>query len=254
MVETIIYYFSGTGNSLDVARHIGEQLGNSVLISMSENPYEIRQKSSQMVGFVYPVYYEGMPRAVEEFIQRIRMVDDLYVFAVATGKGKPGNALKQINQLFQSMEYQLSYGAFLKTADNNIIEQRERQNTVKRIANSYAELKRIIEEIKERKVNQLGISNPLSTLYHQNCLKRAMEWYKQFQVSDDCTHCGICYRICPVGNIELVDGKPLFHHHCEACMACIQFCPVNALNYKKRTVNRERYHHPSVSASDLFCR
>lgn len=254
MVENIIYYFSGTGNSLDVARHIAEQLGDTVLISMRENAYELRQKSNKRVGFVYPVYYGGMPEMVEKFIQRIRMTDNIYVFAVATCKGRPGNAIKQINHLFQSVEYHLSYGSWIKTVDNNIIELDDKQNIVKRLANSYVQLKYVIEAIQSYEVNHQTLMNPCTSVYHQMKLSIAIKRAQYFKITDACNHCGICSLVCPADNIELVDGKPLFRHQCEACMACIQYCPTLALNYKNRTKGKERYHHPNIKPEDLFHR
>lgn len=254
MVENIIYYFSGTGNSLDVARHIAAQLGDTVLISMSENPYEARRISNKRVGFVYPIYYGGMPFMVEKFIRNIRMTDNVYVFAVATCKGQTGNGIKQMNRLFQVEDHHLSYGAWIKTVDNNIIDLSEKQNTVKRLANSYVQLKSIIEAIQRLEINHQGIMNPCTSVLHQLKLLHAVKKEQKFLSSDTCNHCGVCMRICPSNNIELLDGKPLFRHRCEACMACIQFCPKQALNYKKCTKNKERYHHPNIDASDLFCR
>lgn len=254
MVENIIYYFSGTGNSLDVARHIAEQLGDTILISMRENSYEVRQKSSKRVGFVYPVYYGGMPQMVEKFIRRIRMTDNIYVFAVATCKGRPGNAIKQINRLFQSVEYHLSYGAWIKTVDNNIIELDDKQNTVKRLANSYVQLKSVIESIQSFEVNHQMLMNPCTSVYHRMKLSTATKRVKYFKITDACNRCGICSLVCPADNIELVDGKPLFRHRCEACMACIQYCPTRALNYKNCTKRKERYHHPNIKPEDLFHR
>jgi hypothetical protein len=34
-------------------------------------------------------------------------------------------------------------------------------------------------------------------------------------------------------------------------MACIQFCPKRAINYKDRTQNRRRYTHPDIKYTDL---
>lgn len=252
MVGNIIYYFSGTGNSLDVAKHIAEQLGDTTLVSMSENSMEIRLKSTSRVGFVYPVYYGGMPFIVERFMRRIRMTDNIYIFAVATGAHSAGNALKQINQLFDSRDYNLTYSAFLRSVDNNLIQPYEKQNVAKRIAKSYVQLKEIIEAICNMEMNQVGSMNPLTRVYHQIKLGRAIRWEHQFGISEDCKHCGICVNVCPVRNIELVDGKPIFRHHCEACMACLQLCPMKAINYRNYTAKRERYHHPNVEVEELM--
>lgn len=34
-------------------------------------------------------------------------------------------------------------------------------------------------------------------------------------------------------------------------MACIQYCPNKALNYKNVTQKRKRYHHPEITAKEL---
>lgn len=75
---------------------------------------------------------------------------------------------------------------------------------------------------------------------------------KGFHVSDDCIGCGICEKVCPVSNIKMENNKPGFHHNCEQCMACVQWCPKKAINYKNKTQNRGRYTNPSISVKELI--
>jgi MinD superfamily P-loop ATPase len=35
-------------------------------------------------------------------------------------------------------------------------------------------------------------------------------------------------------------------------MACLQWCPVEAIQYGKKTIGRKRYHHPSIAVADMF--
>jgi NAD-dependent dihydropyrimidine dehydrogenase PreA subunit len=72
-----------------------------------------------------------------------------------------------------------------------------------------------------------------------------------FSVSDACTSCGTCRVICPVGNIDLVDGRPVWKHHCELCCGCIHICPVVAIQAGKKTEGRTRYLIPDVKVADL---
>jgi len=67
-----------------------------------------------------------------------------------------------------------------------------------------------------------------------------------------CDGYGICSRICPVDNIKMVDGKPAWQHHCERCMACLQWCPMEAIQFDKVSIGRKRYHHPDVKLSDML--
>lgn len=74
-----------------------------------------------------------------------------------------------------------------------------------------------------------------------------------FSVEDNCIGCSQCSKVCPANNIEMVDGKPKWKlENCQACFACAQWCPVTAIQYTKRTIGIERYHHPGVKVQELF--
>jgi MinD superfamily P-loop ATPase len=68
-----------------------------------------------------------------------------------------------------------------------------------------------------------------------------------------CDGYGICSRICPVDNIKMVDGAPSWQH-CERCMACLQWCPKEAIEFDENSIGRKRYHHPDVVISDMLLR
>jgi MinD superfamily P-loop ATPase len=70
---------------------------------------------------------------------------------------------------------------------------------------------------------------------------------KFYSVSDDCTGCDLCKKVCPVSNIEIKDGTPAWQHHCESCTACFHYCPTKAISYKDKGKEITRYHHPEVS-------
>jgi ferredoxin len=72
-----------------------------------------------------------------------------------------------------------------------------------------------------------------------------------FHADENCIECGICVQVCPVSNIEMVDGRPAWHHRCEQCFACLQWCPQEALQFREGTVGKWRYHHPEVALRDM---
>jgi len=71
-------------------------------------------------------------------------------------------------------------------------------------------------------------------------------------VTYKCTGCKLCEKICPMHNIIMVDNRPQFGGNCERCLACIQWCPMKAIEYKELTQKRKRYTNPNIKASDLF--
>ena len=73
-----------------------------------------------------------------------------------------------------------------------------------------------------------------------------------FAVTDGCTSCGLCERICPVKNVRLENGIPEWLHHCEHCVACISWCPAQAIEYGDRTQSRRRYRNSQIQAAELM--
>ena len=74
--------------------------------------------------------------------------------------------------------------------------------------------------------------------------------YEIFQIGGapvrDCIGCGQCAKRCPMNNVTLKDGKPVWGKACTHCMACICYCPVSAIEYGKKSVGQPRYHFEAL--------
>jgi ferredoxin len=68
---------------------------------------------------------------------------------------------------------------------------------------------------------------------------------------DRCDGCGTCSKVCPAENIALIEGRPVWLHHCEMCLACVEWCPKKAIHHCLRE-DGKTYHHPDVSVSDML--
>ena len=64
---------------------------------------------------------------------------------------------------------------------------------------------------------------------------------KAFQVDQTCIGCGKCIKVCPLNNVTLKDKKPVWGKQCTYCMACICRCPVEAIEYGRKSVGKPRY-------------
>ena len=71
---------------------------------------------------------------------------------------------------------------------------------------------------------------------------------RKFHVTEACIGCGRCEKGCPVHNIQLSDGKPVWQGQCIHCMACYHHCPTNAVQYGKITQGKGQYRGPEGSA------
>ena len=83
-MKSTIYCFSGTGNSLKVAKDVAEGLGDTEIIQMCTKNMNINNTTSNKIGFVFPVYASGIPLLVKEFIKDIKLIKDVYVYTVVT--------------------------------------------------------------------------------------------------------------------------------------------------------------------------
>ncbi len=45
-----------------------------------------------------------------------------------------------------------------------------------------------------------------------------------------------------MNNIRMENGKPVWGQACTHCMACICYCPTEAIEYGKKSVGKPRYH------------
>ena len=120
MKDSTIYYFSGTGNSLYVARELKRRLPDSCLRPvLFTNKTEIAAPQSERIGLVFPIYLSSIPGPIRTFIDSINLQPDQYLFAVTTNCGYPGRADYLLANLLKAKGLELDYCASLKMISNN---------------------------------------------------------------------------------------------------------------------------------------
>ena len=257
MRKNIIFVFSGTGNSLWAAKKISEELENCEIVSMGRHEDYTLTDEYDVIGFVYPTYYRGIPARVGNFVSRLefRNNKNAYFFAVATcgSVSTACNATAQLYNLLKRKGITLSYAEKLDMFSNYIIMYDMRDTVEEEKRQSALDLDPIIGNIKKRTVDPAASGiKPLQQLMYKGFIHFTPRMDRHFNVSDACTHCGTCQKVCPVNNIDFdQDKKPYYKHHCEQCLACIQYCPAKAINYKDKTQNRKRYTHPDIPWKEL---
>ena len=254
MNRNIVYVFTGTGNSLKVAKDIASALGDCDIISMgSDTQYDLKG-GYETIGFVLPTYYRWEPRKVTEFISRLNLQcnKDSYYYAVATAGKYDGNTLSHIKKLLKRKGIALHYGKALDMYSNYVISYDMKDTVEEETKKSEIDFEPILKSIKNKETNQIPGTEPIQEIVYRALIQLVPDMDQYYSVSDDCIKCGICEKVCPVGNIVLDEiGRPHFKHHCEQCVACIQFCPKKAINYKDKTQHRRRYTHPAIKYTDL---
>lgn len=252
MSENVIFCFSGTGNCLDAARNIARSLGDTDLIMMRRTPAVTDVRQAKRVGFVFPCHGGGLPAGVEDSMRSIETSLDAYTFAVCLCSAYPGIGLSVADSIFhldywQVLTHQCScIWLFPHTLMLPPLTPEGAQ------LRSEREAKRIGQEVRRYKRSSRSPgANPIHKLESKVWSGIAAQKAKQFAVNALCVSCGTCAKVCPRGNIRLVDGKPRFGADCIQCLSCLQYCPQEAISLGKITQKREHYHNPRVTANDL---
>ena len=81
------------------------------------------------------------------------------------------------------------------------------------------------------------MSGPINPIFYKFFVKA-----DAFYAKKSCIGCGKCAKNCPVNNIELKNNLPVWGNKCTHCMACICYCPAEAIEYGKKGVGKPRYH------------
>ena len=259
-MKTTIFYFSATGNSFQVAQDIALELGDTEIISipklMDRNEIIV---NTERIGVVYPVYMFGMPLIVIEFLKRLKLNSSHYIFAVATYGGKAGSSLLETKNLLNTMGLKLSAGFLVMMPGNytplyGAITQEKQQEMFDK---EKQKVKVIVDAIKEEKEMPPEKDSPVfnlifSGLLRSVCLLRIHKMDKSFWADEKCNGCGVCVKVCPVGDIKMSEKRPSWLGKCEQCMGCLQWCPQEAIQFGKNTSGRKRYRNPRYSLKDFI--
>jgi ferredoxin/flavodoxin len=259
-METTIYYFTGTGNSLEVARDLGARLSAAKPLPIAA----FRERAQvtpegQIIGLVFPVYDWNAPAIVANFVKKLDLSGVNYIFAVATCNFCPGGTLDYLNFLLREKGKNLAAGFVIRMPGNYLpfyganresIQQlkfRKKDQAVDRIVG-------IVRAKRESGIEHSGIflDRLLASKFRRD-QSAVNQCDRKFRLDpEQCNGCGICQKVCPVQNIECTNGKPHWLHGCEQCFACIQLCPQEAIQYGKNTAGRKRYRNPRVTLNDFF--
>lgn len=254
-----IYSYSGTGNSLWTARTLAAHLGDEVVPMHRLQAGRVAVMGDRP-GIVFPVHMWGVPAPVLDFVGRMDLPPGAWLWAVAVNAGQVSRTLVQLQEVLAARGVGLQGGWSVVLPSNYLPwggpgPEEDQRARIERTRTRLAEVAGLIREGREQQVERgpLWQRALFTRLYHLS-FPRVPGMDKDFWVDDKCNGCGTCATVCPAGNIAMNAGRPTWRHACEQCLACIQWCPRQALQYGKRTPAYARYHHPEVKLSDMRIR
>ena len=260
-MKNIIYFFSGSGNSLAIALSLAEKLSDTKVESvMNLHRNAIIPSSYERIGFVYPCYYGHPPKAVTEAVKNIHISKQQRIILVVTG-GLYGQCLSDMVRLLERHTAHKIQGFSVQMPGSHIL--------------GYPAfpdfLQRLLFRRSEKKVGKITkqIQSNLPTAYKKKAtvLEKLMrsitgesdekiphfgEMGTLFYATDACNKCGVCSKICPVDNIQVSLGQVKWENKCQQCMACIQWCPQKAVAYPNIPIDRRHYHNPMIGLDQML--
>lgn len=260
---TKLFYFSGTGNSLHLTSRLSEQIEDSVTVSMATDASIKQEKLLGTVGFIFPVHAFSLPKAVEAFIKNLTFDEDTYIFAIATRMGSSCKVFQEINKILEKQKVKLSahwfvdmpnnYLTLLPLSDEEKVLEINKEADVKlnEIATIVNEQKKCFEKDSHYSFLETNILFPMLSKVYKKTNYFGLE--NKFHVEDTCNNCSLCKNICLSSKIQMKDDKPYWQKDvkCYHCLACIHYCPKQAIQLSKKTKKIGRYHHQEVSAKQI---
>jgi ferredoxin/flavodoxin len=270
-MEPEIYYFSGTGNSLYIAKVLAGKLNGRITPIASLAEQEAVTPVSDVIGIVFPVYYMDLPLMVKSFAEKLTGIGGKYVFAVCNFGGGAGVSLKNLRRILQERGGELSAGYGVHMPQNAFLKPWEKRDKIYAACARKAEF--IVRKTAGRKKGLFYSNVPLEMLMRPFCyalkpvFKKGIQKYsgapdslgvdeiirmadKSFSASEKCVGCGACARVCPAANIRMEGETPVWLNRCENCLACYNWCPNKAI---EGGPSKKGYYyvHPEIKASEM---
>lgn len=278
-MEKTLYYFSATGNSLQLSKDYANQMNanlvniSSVLNNCKEN--DIIETEANVIGIIVPVYFFGIPKIVVTFLEKLVIKSkNPYVFAVVTYGRIKGGALNQIAETLSQKNVRLNYGGAINTIGTYIkMYDINPEKIEEKLEKANLKAQKLLAEVKSQKNKPVRpkmdfFSKKIYGKYTKDCENNS----RYFVVDNSCVGCGLCSKICPMQNIKAAAGaqvfspceaenetaeravtffRPEFANKCQQCFTCIHWCPKQSIQYTEVTRGRKRYHHPQVKVDEI---
>ncbi|MCC2253723.1 EFR1 family ferrodoxin [Ruminococcus sp. CLA-AA-H200] len=249
----MVFYFTGTGNSLYAAKQIGKEL-----ISIPQAIHKKEQKwRADEIGIVCPVYGHEMPAMVKEFLKKAEFQTD-YLFIVLTYGNIHGGAAKLAQKELERSGKRADYINTVEMVDNFLpafdMDEQTASEPEKQIEKHLA---RICSDIREHR-KWIQPASEADRAWHRKYLEyqKALQAEQRphiYHVTEECIGCGICMRVCPAGCIYLKEQRAVHTmENCQMCMACIHHCPENAIRLTIPEKNPlARYHNEHIRLTEI---
>ena len=244
----MIIYFSGTRNSECFARSLAATLDDECINSAE---YIKKKEKGSFTSqkpwvFVCPTYSWQIPHIFGKFIKQSSFSGNGKAYFIMTCGDDVGNAGAYNIKICKEKSFDYKGTLPVVMPENYIAmfdvpsedECGEIMSKARKTVKAAAEA---ISKGESFTVPCISLvdrakSGIVNAAFYALCVKS-----RSFYAKDSCTGCGLCEKKCVTNCISMKDGKPVWSEGCTHCMACICSCPVEAIEYGKKSVGKRRY-------------
>lgn len=245
-----LFYFTATGNCLEVAKRLGHRCMSIPRLLASD----FLTFEDDAIGIVFPCHFVDIPIPVRIFLRTAKFKTP-YLFSIVTYGEMCADITRHLQNYAKQWGKRFNYINTLCMVDNYVVfwdMKKQLQRLPRKKVPQH--LEQIAADVEARR----NYIRPVSVLdYAKGSILRLIpgfmiEPYKRHRIdADRCSGCGICTKICPMGNIQLKNGKPQIWNFCIGCGACTHICPQNAIRWKGER-SEMRYRNSSISPNEII--
>ena len=247
----MVVYFSGTGNSRYAASMLAHRTGDTLTDAgrdiQTGHPAQLDAQRPWV--FVSPTYAWRIPHLFADYLRQGQFTGSRDAYFVMTCGADIGGAEAHLRKLCAEKGWNFrgvlevvmpeNYLAmFPVPEDADCVPIMDSARTT--LEDGIAAIQQGVPFAPRKKRFPDGLKSGLVNRLFYRFIVHA----KPFHITRSCASCGRCAQVCPLNNIQMVDGLPQWGDQCTHCMRCITLCPMKAIEYGKRSVGKPRYRCP----------
>lgn len=244
----MVLCFSGTGNSRYIAGKIAAALRDELVDLNARIKASDRSpvQTGEDVIVVTPTYAWRIPRLVSDWLRGTELPGAKRIWFVMDCGSEIGNAAAYNCRLAEEKQLCCMGTAQIIMPENYVAmfgvpEAAEAREIVRNAEPAIADAIACIKAgqpfpAPRNRLYDRVMSAAVNPVFYRLIVKA-----NAFRAGDGCIGCGRCAESCPTNNITLGNGKPVWGGKCTHCMACICYCPAEAIEYGRRSVGKPRY-------------
>ena len=241
-------YFSGTGNSKHIAEVFSRKMGAICQSIEADANFAKIIKAHKTIAFCYPIYGSRVPRIMREFVAKyIHELTGKKIIILVTQVLFSGDGARVFTDMFRKGAIKVIYAEHFNMPSNvgnlPLLWKPSPSKNKRYLAKAEAKLDRTCRNIKNGIIVKRGFNRfsqflgSLQGLFWQgNSKKPTASRFSAdhkaktgVKIHKHCNACGLCVSICPMQNLEQVNGAIKPKGNCTVCYRCVNHCPKKAI-------------------------